>query len=394
MEAGVAPIMKAETILPRKPLHFMVCMLASGFVGYSLGTNRTLHRQTSLALWPLPQSESDGTPVNIPSGMEGSAVEPTGMNDTIIQRGGGLSLETISVASASSLDPQQICHQNPYAKSLLPGHSFESAEEKANNWLGRFEEVKERLYNETHGIVSHAKFNGFEVMAPCHHTCTGACGDDESKYVCGSDDLSAGCIVYSIGGNNKWEFEVKMHEMTPCHIHTFDCTGPRERFQPPPEIADRHTFHHTCLSTVKEPAPINPQITNRFTIVGDMDTLQGMQDRLGHERLDLLKMDIEGYEWPLFESWPELSHGQASNTMANLPMQVLVEIHYKTQMTDLILPSVGERGKSGRWFKDEIDLVELQQHLLRTGYVVAHRDDNRMCRHCTELTLLRHKCTI
>ena len=39
-----------------------------------------------------------------------------------------------------------------------------------------------------------------------------------------------------------------------------------------------------------------------------------------------------------------------------------------------------------------MDLVHLQQHFLRMGYVVSNRDDNRRCRHCTELTLVRARC--
>ena len=98
----------------------------------------------------------------------------------------------------------------------------------------------------------------------------------------------------------------------------------------------------------------------------------------------MLKLDIEGYEWPIFESWPELANLEASSKVA-LPMQLLVEVHYRTQMHEL-WPEIGVI------FKDEIDIVELQAHLLRMGYVVANRDDNAECLHCTELTLLRHKC--
>lgn len=68
-----------------------------------------------------------------------------------------------------------------------------------------------------------------------------------------------------------------------------------------------------------------------------------------------------------------------------LPMQILVEVHYRTQMKGLF------RTASVDW-KNETDFIELQAHLLRMGYSVAIRDDNPHCRHCTELSLLRHKC--
>lgn len=281
----------------------------------------------------------------------------------------------------------RICHENPYKNSLLEGHSFELADEKASLWVANKTNIRNALYAETHDKIVHAKFNGFEVMAPCSYSCTGECRADNSKIVCGMEHLQEGCIIYSIGGNNNWEFEENLYDMTPCHIYTFDCTGPRERFDPPERIRDRHSFYHICLATEPRPPPeeIEWQGRSKNTIYGAMETLQGMQAMLNHTRLDLLKMDIEGYEWPIFDSWPELVDLEESSKVS-LPMQILTEVHYVTQMRDL-RPAQPEVP-----FKTEIELVHLQEHLLKMGYVVAIRDDNRMCPHCTELTLLRYKC--
>lgn len=281
----------------------------------------------------------------------------------------------------------RLCHENPYKHSLLEGHSFATADEKASRWVANKTQIRNALYYETHDKNVHAKFNGFEVMAPCNYNCTGECRADNSKIVCGMEHLQEGCIVYSIGGNNNWEFEENLYDMTPCHIYTFDCTGPRDRFQPPERIRDRHSFYHICLATEPRAPPeeIEFQGRTKNTIYGSMETLEGMQAMLNHTRLDLLKMDIEGYEWPIFDSWPELVDLEASSKVS-LPMQILTEVHYVTQMQDLrpVQPGVP--------FKTEIELVHLQEHLLKMGYVVAIRDDNRLCPHCTELTLLRYKC--
>jgi hypothetical protein len=131
-------------------------------------------------------------------------------------------------------------------------------------------------------------------------------------------------------------------------------------------------------------------------VVGEMLSLQQLQQRFHHTRLDLLKLDIEGYEWPIFESWPELpsdhpgpqqqpqQQGQQQQVI-HLPMQILVEVHYQTQMHELW-------PQHGVPFKHEIQMVQLQEHLLNMGYAVAIRDDNQRCPHCSELTLLRYKC--
>jgi hypothetical protein len=99
-------------------------------------------------------------------------------------------------------------------------------------------------------------------------------------------------------------------------------------------------------------------------------------------------MDIEGYEWPIFESWPELGDTNQAADMV-LPMQILVEVHYWTRMRALWLP--GQQIDTTD-FKFPKDMVKLQEHLLKAGYAVAYRDDNKACPHCTELTLVRYQC--
>jgi len=87
-------------------------------------------------------------------------------------------------------------------------------------------------------------------------------------------------------------------------------------------------------------------------------------------------MDIEGHEWAIFDSWPELADPGSAATV--LPMQILVEVHYRYVPDS---PMGSPRS-----------MVDLQAHFLRMGYVVVERDDNQFCLHCTELTMLRTRC--
>jgi hypothetical protein len=124
--------------------------------------------------------------------------------------------------------------------------------------------------------------------------------------------------VYAIGGNNQWEFELDVVKQTPCVVYTFDCTGPRDRFQVPNH--DRIIFEHICLGTHQEDAQSDCASNGKC---GSTMTLQTIQERLGHNKAaDLLKIDIEGYEIPLFLSWKDASQ---------YPKQILVELHYMTQ---------------------------------------------------------------
>ena len=108
-------------------------------------------------------------------------------------------------------------------------------------------------------------------------------------------------------------------------------------------------------------------------LCGDTWTLEMIQRHLGHQKIDLLKLDIEGWEWPIFD---------IAFTNASMPMELLMEVHYSWH-------GRGTRGVvHNQTMSSAKDLVRLQSHLLRLGYAVAHRDDNPSCRHCTELTLV------
>jgi hypothetical protein len=233
---------------------------------------------------------------------------------------------------------------------------------------------------------AHARFFPFDDnMASCESmVCVGGpCKGDQSKFVCGLNELrkEKTCVVCSIGGNNQWNFETDMLKKTPCEIHTFDCTGPKSRFQKPDN--EHLHFHHVCLGTENEDAKANGVERAKC---GATWTLLEMQQRLGRTRIDLLKADIEGFEWPLLESWPILSDPEARDMLH--PMQLLVEVHCWMQFNKLW----GPHGAENTDFKSPSDMVNLQARLLRMGRVVVERDDNRRCLHCAELTLVRNRC--
>jgi Methyltransferase FkbM domain len=94
------------------------------------------------------------------------------------------------------------------------------------------------------------------------------------------------------------------------------------------------------LGTTHEGALPEKECRDSNSKCGETWTLLEIQQKLKHTRIDLLKVDIEGFEWPLFESWPELTDRGADKLV--LPMQIAVEIHYQTQFSVLRAPSVNE----------------------------------------------------
>lgn len=290
------------------------------------------------------------------------------------------SLKSISPAailpknSVTVLDPNRLCIQNQYAKSLsLP---LEEYARLADDWIEHRTEHEKKLTALTIGHKhTHDRFQAFERMGSCDQTCIGGkCEKDASKIACGvkMNKMEAPCVVYSIGGNNQWQFEEDVLQKTPCEVHTFDCTGKESRFVKPDH--PRLFFHYVCLGSKNK---------NATSTYGEFWTLEKMQKTLGHNVIDLFKADIEGYEFPMFESWSMLTDYRSSETV--LPMQVLVEVHYRTQMKELAM------SKKDDW-KFGTDMIHLQARFLNMGYAVVIRDDNKACLHCTELTLVRFRC--
>ncbi|KAL7579073.1 hypothetical protein ACA910_019110 [Epithemia clementina (nom. ined.)] len=308
---------------------------------------------------------------------------------------GGRDVTAADTAIATKV-ASRICRQNPYLGTVAD--PVEKISQKMDEWLlqGRLEQgamASDPIFNNH----DHERFFPFTPTSECiEKQCIGGpCSSDDSKILCGLEQLNKNknstttttttkanekCIVYSIGGDNVWTFELDMLDKTPCEIHTFDCTGERSRFQVP--VHPRLTFHHVCLTPYPQHDPASSRERPSY-MVGESWTLLEMQQKLGHDRIDLLKVDIEGYELNMFHSWPILADFQASEQIL-LPMQIAVEIHYVTQFKDL------HGGLDP--FKTATELLELQTHLMRMGYIVTVRDDNPKCPHCTELTLLRVRC--
>jgi len=67
----------------------------------------------------------------------------------------------------------------------------------------------------------------------------------------------------------------------------------------------------------------------------------------------------------------------------HLPEQISFEIHYETQM------------KGQDWYGRQRTAGEMalfSRRLYEAGYRVISREDNRLCDHCTELTVVRFQC--
>ena len=174
-----------------------------------------------------------------------------------------------------------LCAANPYIDSL--NITF-----RAKEWLSRMDTHLMNARQPKKLQHTHVRF--FFLLKPCqiiNKLCVGgSCGEDTSKIVFGKDQQHSQnekkCVVYSIGGKTQWDFELGVLRSTSCQVYTFDGTGSKSRFQKPENY--RLSFYHFCLGEASQPAP---EFADNCSCVG-------LQKFLGHDQIDLFKMNIEG----------------------------------------------------------------------------------------------------
>jgi len=138
---------------------------------------------------------------------------------------------------------------------------------------------------------------------------------DEAKRFCYfGDRKNQTCVVYSVGGNNQWDFEEYMHHGSNCDIETFDCTV---NATVPLKIKDRTRFHKICLGA-------SNSLRNghqRFLTLHQMNKVVGRASGP-----DYFKMDIEGFEWAVLKAMIHSSYMNAALDK-QLPQQIYSEFH-------------------------------------------------------------------
>ena len=234
----------------------------------------------------------------------------------------------------------------------------------------------------------HARFDASPPLASCAPLARsgGSATGDGGKWLCGLPALAPGCVIYSLGSNNEWDFEEAMLAETPCEIFTFDCTSD----PPKVDMGPRLHFERTCLGD---------------GAAGDarFHSLSEIAARHNHSAISLLKVDIEGFEYGVVETlWrgAMLAGGgggggvDARAQLLLLPDQLSIEVHDVTIMDGLAW-SCGDpcRVKPPPYPSEVLlspgDMLPLWVQLTDLGYVVVSRENNPMCTECVEFTLVR-----
>merc|ERR1712032_1311199 len=184
------------------------------------------------------------------------------------------------------------------------------------------------------------------------------------KRYCGKASFASNgaCDLMSIGSNSVWGTEKSMAERTRCRIHYFDCTT--EEAKMPVAIRDRTVWHQICLGPKDEVIDGRQYMTYASLL---------RQAKIKRPP-SFLKMDIEGYEFPVCRAW-----SRADSSI--LPSQIAMKIHAST--SSQIGLSWEDRAKApGELFGFFLNLYAL-------GYRLMHVDRKTMRQGCLEVLLGR-----
>ena len=257
---------------------------------------------------------------------------------------------------------------------VLPLHPLPSLVEK------EFEHLEKRAYTVLlEGLASNSTDSGFPfdnilVSLPLHadlfhSSTTGSEGDKFFVAPLTLQQQRQECVVYAAGLADSVGFENYMASSVGCRVHGFDCTvlGAKPHWN--------FTFHDTCIGQPLDFESHSHSLIKRQADISlSFKRLDTIKAELGHSHVDILKMDIEGFEWDILTALLDLSD-------ADLPWQLLLELHAEGA-NPAFVPASLVKGKT----RQEVAKLFLRLH--DQGYRVVYKEINVGDPYCADFTLL------
>lgn len=152
------------------------------------------------------------------------------------------------------------------------------------------------------------------------------------------EGLDADSIVYSLGIGDDIEFDLSVIEKYGVEVHAFDPTPSSIDMLEGRELPQRFEFHPWAVTAADGSLTFYPRLKKdgtksdvMYTLIAEEETvddaievpaysLSTIIQKLGHEQIDLMKMDIEGAEY-------EVLDGLLASPIK--PTQLLVEFHHR-----------------------------------------------------------------
>lgn len=186
-------------------------------------------------------------------------------------------------------------------------------------------------------------------------------------------------VIYGAGIETHPEFESAMAQFG-ASVFAFDCTID------PNTLLKNITFKPWCYGPLQSTNTFAPLIANRLKknldrAMQSFHPLIDIMSMLGHSHLNVLKMDIEGYEWGIFQT--ELIDRAKNNISYPLPDQLLFELHVEGANYRFVPEHVVEN-------KTRVAVNKLFLDLYHLGYRTVYKKINGAdSKHCADFSLVR-----
>ncbi len=153
-----------------------------------------------------------------------------------------------------------------------------------------------------------------------------------------ADRLDEDSVAYSLGVGDSIDFDLDIIEKTGLAVHAFDPTPYAMEWVQRQTLPVQFVFHPWAASGKDGSLRLYRRVNNRGkrakvmwtadSNAGDPNdfidspayTIDSIMKKLDHERVDLLKMDVEGAEYEILEGLEQTDH---------LPEQLLIEFHHR-----------------------------------------------------------------
>jgi hypothetical protein len=289
-----------------------------------------------------------------------------------------LSAVHVSAVPLPALPPFSSCARNPYLQDWDMQHFAAAAAA-----LVEFRSTQNSLALDSE-LYQHSvgwwRFNATPALTSCPTLARFPAVDttmESGKWLCSAQSLQPGCIVYSLGSNADFTFEYEVVDATPCHVFTFDCTVSETEARFPKDLQQRGKgrihFFPWCVGLGQGRSGAN------------YFSLHELTEKLGHAQVDLLKMDVEGYEYRVVQT--VYAEALQSTLLDALPMQVSFEMH--AWQPNVAEPAAAIRSSAGLTAGD---MQVFWTQLTELGYVPVAREDNQHFGLGVEFTVVRAFC--
>ena len=178
------------------------------------------------------------------------------------------------------------------------------------------------------------RFRGTRLHEPTLRRPISIIGSEYGAFAVDLGLLEPSSIVYSVGVGEDITFDVGLIEAVGCDVHAFDPTPISIGWLAQQPLPDKFHFHALGLSSLDEeaefqvPAKIgwhsyslwmDPTAEQTGSVRCSVRRLSTLMEQFGHHHLDLIKMDIEGFEYAVIDD-------MIATTVR--PKMLLVEFHH------------------------------------------------------------------